>query len=130
MADAAPLKLKDFSSYLNTDFHARTPDGHIVSLKLVQADCPHPAGVFEPLSEPGRQVIPLPKELAKAVASAKSEGRDGGPFTLQFAGPRNFQAPHGTYIINHPKLGRIEVFMVPAGQLPNDGGYGYNASFN
>jgi hypothetical protein len=130
MADAAPLKLNDFSSYLNTDFHARTPDGHIVSLKLVQAACPHPADVFEPLREPGLHVIPLPKALAKAVASAKSEVRDGGPFSLQFAGPRNFQGPPGTYMLNHPKLGRLDVFLVPAGQLPNDGGYGYNASFS
>lgn len=121
------LTLKDFSSYLNTDFHARSPCGNILSLKLVQAAAPQPAGSLAALSDP-HQIVPPTAKVAKLMSAAKPEGRDGGQFSLQFAGP-HFQASQGTYLLNHPKLGRLEVFMVPAGKLPN-GGYGYNASFN
>jgi len=123
------LTVKDFSSYLNTDFHARSPCGNILSLKLVQAAGAPPAGALAALTDP-HCVVPPTEKLAKVMSSAKAEGRDGGQFSLQFAGPRHFQASQGTYILNHPKLGRLEVFMVPAGKLPNDAGYGYNAIFN
>lgn len=123
------LTVKDFSSYLNTDFHARSPCGNILSLKLVQAAAAQPAGALNALND-AHYIVPPPEQLAKVMAGSKPEGRDGGQFSLQFAGPRHFQAGQGTYILNHPKLGRVEVFMVPAGKLPNDAGYGYNATFN
>jgi hypothetical protein len=38
------------------------------------------------------------------------------PFSLMLSGPRNPSLPQGTYAVQHPELGVIELFLVPAGQ--------------
>lgn len=38
------------------------------------------------------------------------------PFSLTLSGPRNPLLPQGTYAVQHPDLGIIELFMVPLSQ--------------
>jgi hypothetical protein len=43
------------------------------------------------------------------------------PFTVLFLGGTEPPLPQGTYLIEHPVLGRIELFVVPIG--PNGSGH-------
>jgi hypothetical protein len=38
------------------------------------------------------------------------------PFSLVLAGPRSPMLPQATYALRHPRLGPIELFLVPVGQ--------------
>ena len=38
------------------------------------------------------------------------------PFSLTLSGPRNPLLPQGTYAVQHPVLGVIDLFLVPLGQ--------------
>jgi hypothetical protein len=98
-ADLAKLKVGDFAPHLNTAFEMQTPDG-AVPLRLVTAD-----GGSEPVKD----------------------GRDGGSFSLEFVAPQGRWLPQGTYPVQHPTLGTIEIFLVPSGALQD--GHGYHAVF-
>lgn len=115
MADAADLgtlKLEDFSPHLNTDFEIQLPDGRSVSATLAEAAANGTAPPVKGLT--GREGQAL-------------KARDGGGFTLQFVTPQNSIRSQGIYQIKHPKLGTLEIFLVPNGPVPQ--GYGYNAVF-
>ncbi len=49
-------------------------------------------------------------------------------FSLIFLGPAEHFLSQGTYQLDHPKLGTLEIFLVPVGQLA--GGFQYEAVFN
>ena len=49
-------------------------------------------------------------------------------FSLLFRGPLTPQFGQGQYTLEHEKLGKIELFLVPVG--PDGGGLGYQAVFN
>jgi hypothetical protein len=68
----------------------------------------------------------VPLKLVK-VAPAGASGRAGGAFGLTFVAPQGPWHPQGTYPLNHPALGTIEIFLVPIG--PTQGGNGYHATF-
>lgn len=110
-ADLSQLKLDDFEPHLNAVFEMDSPYGK-VPLRLTEA-----AAHGNPLPE--------------SVKTDKGEGlkvRDGGGFSLQFVAPESSRLKQGIYPIKHPKLGTIEVFLVPTGPL-RDGLHGFHAVF-
>jgi hypothetical protein len=64
--------------------------------------------------------------LAKVDAAGES-GRLGGAFSLLFVAPKGPWHPQAIYPLNHPKLGIMEIFLVPVG--PMQGGNAYQAIF-
>ena len=112
-ADLGTLKIEDFSPHLNTGFEIQLPDGRLVLATLAEAAAngttPPAAGVI------GREGQTL-------------KTRDGGGFTLQFVTPENSIRGQGIYSVKHPKLGVLEIFLVPNGPTASKG-FGYHAVF-
>jgi hypothetical protein len=110
-ADLATLKVGDFSPHLNTAFEIQTPDGKTLPVTLVEvlvgADAPPPG--------------------LKGRDGQDLKAREGGGFMLQFVSPDSSRLTQGTYPVKHPKLGTLEIFLVPNGPGPK--GYGYHAVF-
>lgn len=54
------------------------------------------------------------------------------PFSLLFLGPLRPVLPQAIYPLEHPALGRIEIFLVPIGPDPRgkQSGMRYEAAFN
>ena len=50
------------------------------------------------------------------------------PFSLTLSGPRSPSLPQGTYGVQHPELGVIDLFIVPASQ--NAQSTQYEVTFN
>jgi hypothetical protein len=122
------LTLDDFSPHLNKDFTVRGRTGASSSLTLVSADAvkvADPATIWTPPE--GQKMIPLPDNIAKVVANAPSSIRDGGAFSLYFSGSRGDPLPAGIYALDHPTLGKVDIFLNPA---PKDGQPGYSAAFS
>lgn len=69
-------------------------------------------------------VVPL--KLTK-VSPAGASGRAGGAFALLFTAPEGPWLPQAIYLLTHPSLGTMELFLVPVGPVP--GGNGYHATF-
>ncbi|MEA2941093.1 MAG: hypothetical protein QOD09_1622 [Bradyrhizobium sp.] len=116
MADAADLgtlKLEDFSPHLDTDFEIQLPDGRSVSATLAEAAANGTAPPVQGLK--GREGQAL-------------KARDGGGFTLQFVTSENAIRGQGIYPVKHPKLGVLEIFLVPNGPVAPKG-FGYHAVF-
>jgi hypothetical protein len=112
-ADLGTLKIEDFSPHLNTGFEIQLPDG-----KLVQAT----------LAEAAANGTTPPPQGMKGREGQVLKTRDGGGFTLQFVTPENSIPSQGIYSVKHPKLGTLEIFLVPNGPVPPQG-YGYHAVF-
>jgi hypothetical protein len=110
-ADLAKLKVGDFSPHLNTGFEIQMADGKIVPVTLAEAVS---NGTMPPpgLKGPDGQDLKM---------------REGGGFTLQFVAPESSRLKQGTYPVKHPKLGTLEIFLVPSGPVAQ--GYGYHAVF-
>lgn len=72
----------------------------------------------------GDGVVPL--KLVK-VDPAGNSGRAGGAFSLVFVAPKGTGHQQATYLLTHPALGTMEIFLVPVG--PESGGAGYQAIF-
>ena len=76
----------------------------------------------------GSTDAPVPLTLAAVDALPPSSG--GGrhePFSLVFRGPRHPVRPQGTYRLEHPELGRVDLFLVPI--EPDAQGARYEAVF-
>ena len=65
--------------------------------------------------------------LERAEASATGDGAGREPFTLLFRGPTEPVLPQRTYGLEHPSLGRTEIFIVPIGSDAD--GVSYEAVF-
>ena len=65
-------------------------------------------------------------KLVKA-APAGNSGRAGGAFSLRLTTAGGAWLPQATYLVEHPTLGAMEIFLVPIG--PESGGNGYQAIF-
>jgi len=116
MADAADLgtlKIEDFSPHLNTGFEIQLPDGRSVQATLAEAAANGTTPPAQGLK--GREGQPL-------------KARAGGGFTLQFVTPENSIRSQGIYSVKHPKLGTLEIFLVPSGPVAPKG-FGYHAVF-
>lgn len=73
---------------------------------------------------------PIPLELAHVGELATAPTPAGRrPFALLFLGPVSQEyLPQGTYRLQHPTLGSLELFIVPLG--PQTGRMRYEAIFN
>jgi hypothetical protein len=109
-ADLGKLTLDDFSQHLDAVFEMESPQGK-VPLRL---------------AEVAVHGNPLPASV-KTEKSEELKIRDGGGFTLQFVAPESSRLKQGIYPIKHPKLGTLEVFLVPSG--PVQDGHGFYAVF-
>ena len=112
-ADIGTLKIEDFAPHLKTDFEIQLPDGRSVQATLAEAAA--------------NGTVPPAKGLTGREGQAL-KARDGGGFTLQFVTPENAIRSQGIYSVKHPKLGTLEIFLVPAGPVPQKG-FGYHAVF-
>jgi hypothetical protein len=110
-ADLGKLTLDDFSSHLDAVFEMDSPHGK-VPLKLAEATAHQHS---------------LPQAV-KTDEGKEHKIRDGGGFSLQFVAPESSRLKQGIYPIKHPKLGTIEVFLVPTGPV-RDGLHGFHAVF-
>ena len=89
---------------------------------------------FRGLSEP--LVVLLDSGEAQTTISMTVESVDlmpshlfrEEPFSLILCGPRNPLLDQATYLVRHPTLGTIELFLVPIGRI--DAGTRYQAVFN
>jgi hypothetical protein len=87
-------------------------------------------GDFEPHSGQGFQLAAASGGLELTLVEVKRLGtalRPGGAFSLLFVAPAGPFLPQDTYRLTHPKLGTLDVFLVPIG--PTQGGNGYQAVF-
>jgi hypothetical protein len=109
--DLAKLKIGDFSPHLNTGFEIHMADGKIVPVTLAEAASSGTA----------------PPKGLKGPNGEDLKVREGGGFTLNFVAPESSRLKQGIYPVKHPKLGTLEIFLVPSGPVPQ--GYGYHAVF-
>ena len=59
----------------------------------------------------------VPVELTvESVESLPPHRLRALPFSLMLCGPRDPPLPQATYALRHPRLGVIELFLVPVGQ--------------
>jgi hypothetical protein len=70
--------------------------------------------------------VPLTLAAVDALPPLTGAGRRE-PFSLVFRGPRHQGYPQGTYAVDHPELGRLDVFLVPI--EPDAQGARYEAVF-
>ena len=112
-ADIGALKVEDFSPHLNTGFEIQLPDGRSVQATLAEAAANGTAP---------------PTQGLKGREGQALKARDGGGFTLQFVTPENSIQSQGIYSVKHPKLGVLEIFLVPGGPVAPKG-FGYHAVF-
>jgi hypothetical protein len=62
------------------------------------------------------EAAPFRLELAEATElSPSSVGLRRNPFSLVFRGPRQPVLPQRIYPLEHDRLGRLEIFLVPVG---------------
>jgi hypothetical protein len=89
---------------------------------------------FRSLEAPLQVEVPAaggPMTLELAVASVEElppHRLRPQPFSLILRGARERPLVQGTYALRHPRLGRIDVFLVPI--APDAGGARYEATFN
>ena len=60
----------------------------------------------------GGEPVPLQLELA-AVERLLAHSHRSAPFSLAFRGPRQQLLPQRIYTLEHPRLGQLELFLVP-----------------
>jgi hypothetical protein len=94
-----------FSPYLNERFRMCLGSAQFVELDLAEIS-----------------------EASPAVAKAATAHGRRAPFSLFFRGPMQPIMPQRIYTLEHPELGRFEIFLVPIG--PDGTGMRYEAVFN
>lgn len=97
----ASLQLSDFSGHVGAAFTLPFDDGTSLILNL---------------------------SLAEALPVSNFPGRQREPFQLRFNGPGNALLPQQTYVVQHPSLGLIQLFLVPIGREGE--AYIYQSVFN
>ena len=80
------------------------------------------AGDFESLERPlvveaqvGTQRVTVELRVASVARRSSHRLRDE-PFAVTLTGPRAPALPQGTYRVQHPQLGFVELFLVPSAQ--------------
>jgi hypothetical protein len=105
------LTSADFAPHLHETFQ----------LSLGPWGQPHDPALHGPL-----RALELAEVSDLSVASATDAARS--PFSLIFCEPTGAYLPQQIYSIEHPTLGRLDVFLVPLG--PGHGGMRYQAVFS
>lgn len=85
---------------------------------------------FEPHAGTEFAVEANGKRLTFRLAEIERLGnarREGGAFSLMFVSPPGPILPQGIYPMQHPRLGTLELFIVPLG--PKDGSNSYQVIF-
>ena len=67
-------------------------------------------------------------ELASVEVKPSHEAADRNPFVLTFHGPAETLLPQNIYVLEHKKLGQLEIFLVPVEQDASH--VSYEAVFN
>ena len=98
------LTREDFAGSLGTAFRLENSPGESIELTLAEAN---------DLALPLDPATPGPRRR---------------PFSLLFRGPRSPVLPQRIYPLEHPQLGRLEIFLVPV--RADAGGVEYEAIFN
>ena len=113
-ADLLKLKVTDFSAAVGSVFEMQVPPTKgaraattSIPLTLTKAE---PNGMKPQSSTKPGEIV-----------------RDSEGFALEFTTPEGHGLPQGIYTLNHPKLGAMDIFLVPSGPFP--GGFGYHTSF-
>lgn len=94
------------------------------------------AATFEPLVGDAVRVCPgdgepLSMEIARVQGLGGESGDRRQPFSLLFRGPAEPVLPQAIYRIEHPRLGELDLFLVPIGPEPDgDARILYEAIFN
>lgn len=91
-ASTDPFSFDAFSSQVNTIFAVHAAPGRVVRLKLVEAS------MDRPRAQLGRRPPP---------------DADNEKFSIVFSGPRNELLPQEIFTLEHPKLGRMDLLLVP-----------------
>jgi hypothetical protein len=73
------------------------------------------------------EVTPLGSPAAAPSGAPEAEGSPE-PYSLLFRGPPDRPLDQGTYRLEHPVMGRLDLFLVPVG--PDRKGLRYEAVFN
>lgn len=95
------LTIADFAQHLHTEFRIRLSDQTWYALELVS------------VTEAGERRSPDVRQ----------------PFSLVFQNPdKRAYLPQRTYSLEHPEMGRLEIFITPLG--PNQEGMSYEAIFS
>jgi hypothetical protein len=90
---------------------------------------PHAGTAFQVRLDPAESVELVLAEVGELVDPAgREEEIRRHPFSLVFRGAHRFVLPQRTYVLEHPVMGTLEIFLVPIG--PNNQGMGYEAVFN
>jgi hypothetical protein len=100
------LDVDDFSEHLNAPFRIHVEPGDSLELELIEA----------------RAIGPAP--------SSDGEGGRRRSFSLIFRGPTARLLEQRIYPVEHPRLGTIEIFLVPLGSEGDPEGLHYQAIFN
>jgi hypothetical protein len=67
-------------------------------------------------------------ELASVEVKPSREGAERAPFVLTFHGPVNILLTQSIYVLEHSKLGKLEIFLVPVDR--DEHHVSYEAVFN
>lgn len=86
------------------------------------------AGVAPPLELELTQLTPSSPRDAADAARRAAAGIRSEPFALVFRGPPDRPLGQGTRALEHPRLGALEIFLVPI--QPGPDGPRYEAVFN
>ena len=88
---------------------------------------PHVGSEFSIKRGPGPLVLLQLDKVDRHEPRSHGDRRD--PFALLFVGPGGQPLPQAIYPMDHDMLGRLDIFVVPIGPLP-DGRQQYEAVFN
>ena len=80
------------------------------------------------LSREGEPALGLDLIEATDLKGRSSDPGRNDPFSLVFRGPKEPVLPQKIYQMDHDKIGKMDIFIVPIG--PDDKGMLYQAVFN
>lgn len=71
---------------------------------------------------------PVPLRLCEVKLLGAGGPRTAPPFSATLCAPAGARLAQGIHALQHPTLGRLDLFLVPIGNLPE--GAGYEVVFN
>jgi len=102
----------DLTKPLNDAFHIKLPDSKELTVELIQVNRFGEGKTGKGKSRKDRY---------------KEDNGKREPFSILFRGPLQVYLPQSIYTVEHPKMGRIDIFLVPVG--PDKKGMLFEAVF-